>query len=247
MLQQLLDLHPAQLTVAELVRELGGEQAGLRRARRDRTRRPRPRRRRPPAPRGRASSRRPARRCASASCWIADHQALEPGPQPRLQLRRRARGAGILLLAGADQDHVGRRQSSAACPRRPGPGPRRRPAPRAATPALASEATVMTRLRCASRRAGSRSEAQRSRKPIRAGARTRTLAAVAVRTRPWRAILPIAAGSSTGALDDQQHAGAAPRRGDCRSRRGGGRGPRRRRSRPRPGRRPRRRRRARRA
>lgn len=28
-LQQLLDLHPAQLTVAELVREIGGEQPGF--------------------------------------------------------------------------------------------------------------------------------------------------------------------------------------------------------------------------
>jgi hypothetical protein len=28
-LQQLLDLHPAQLTVAELVREIGGERAGF--------------------------------------------------------------------------------------------------------------------------------------------------------------------------------------------------------------------------
>ncbi len=28
-LQQLLDIHPAQLTVAELVREIGGERAGF--------------------------------------------------------------------------------------------------------------------------------------------------------------------------------------------------------------------------
>ena len=66
------------------------------------------------------------------------------------------------------------------------------------TPALASAATVATRFLCAASRAGSMSEAQRSRKPIRAGARTSTSTSPAAGSRrAAREISAIALGSST--------------------------------------------------
>ena len=117
-LQQVLDLHPTQVTVAELVREIGGEAAGVRRARRDRAGGPRPRRRRPAPPPRRPSCCRPGRRCASASCWTAD----DGGVTGKSPVTPEAGGTGLAArLAAAspgaapgrarrlgDQDHLGR-------------------------------------------------------------------------------------------------------------------------------------------
>ena len=71
----------------------------------------------------------------------------------------------------------------------------------ALTPALASAATVATRFFCAASRAGSTSEAQRSRKRIRAGARTSTSTSPAAGPRrAARDISAMALGSSTATV-----------------------------------------------
>jgi hypothetical protein len=71
----------------------------------------------------------------------------------------------------------------------------------ATTPTRASEATEITSIFCASSRAGSRSEAQRSRKPIRSGARIITSARSRLPSMPASAaIAAVVASSSTARL-----------------------------------------------